>query len=324
MTTRTHLAEKRTSNGPEITYSRGLKNWLEAEKLSILVSTYHNNKLLMIASDSTVSEQVFPRCMGLEVDETNLFVGMMTGIWRFRRSSSRFKASECWITGSVKVHDLGISTSEGPIFVNTLHNCLAKPLRRGFEPVWMPDFFDRMIPEDCCHLNGLAMVEGEPAYVTIVAPRSDPDGWREHRADGGCLIDVARNEVVLDGLSMPHSPRYYRDRIWLHNSGEGYFGYWDQKSGEFENVAFCPGFLRGLSFYRDHAVALISRSRQFVRTGLSIEEKLHEMSSLGECGICFINLDTGNVDFKLLFDDIKELYDLRILPGIEDPRLEIQ
>ena len=114
-----------------------------------------------------------------------------------------------------------------------------------------------------CHLNGLALVDGEPAYVTAVSRSDVPSGWRERRQDGGCVIDVRSNEVILTGLSMPHSPRWYRGKLWLLNSGTGDFGYVDEKTGAFEPLAFCPGYLRGLAFHGDCAVVGLSLERAY-------------------------------------------------------------
>ena len=75
------------------------------------------------------------------------------------------------------------------------------------------------------------------------------------------MIDVASNEIVANGLSMPHSPRWYRNQLWLHNSGTGEFGTIDLNTGKFQPVAFCPGYLRGLAFVGDYAVVTLSKPR---------------------------------------------------------------
>ena len=38
------------------------------------------------------------------------------------------------------------------------------------------------------------------------------------------VIDVDSSEIVCEGLSMPHSPRWYAGKLWLLNSGTGEFG----------------------------------------------------------------------------------------------------
>jgi len=45
------------------------------------------------------------------------------------------------------------------------------------------------------------------------------DGWRDHRADGGIVMDCQSNEIVARGLSMPHSPRLHKGKLYVLNSG---------------------------------------------------------------------------------------------------------
>jgi Domain of unknown function (DUF4915) len=66
------------------------------------------------------------------------------------------------------------------------------------------------------------------------ASRSDViSGWRARRAEGGIVIDVASGAVVTEKLSMPHSPRWYDNRLWVLNSGTGHLGTVDLTSGDF-------------------------------------------------------------------------------------------
>ena len=58
--------------------------------------------------------------------------------------------------------------------------CLATLSERAsFQPLWRPPFLSGLVPEDRCHLNGLAMRDGQPAYVTAVAASDVADGWRK-------------------------------------------------------------------------------------------------------------------------------------------------
>ena len=133
---------------------------------------------------------------------------------------------EIFVTGELDAHDIGSSTDGRIVFVNTLYNCLATPSdRHSFTPIWKPPFISKIVKEDRCHLNGLAMEDGVPRYVTAVSKSDTIDGWRDRRADGGIVIDVQSGEIVIGGLSMPHSPRLYRDRLWLLNSGTGELGW---------------------------------------------------------------------------------------------------
>ena len=74
------------------------------------------------------------------------------------------------VTGRLDAHDVGIDTEGRVIFVNTRFNCLATTSQRhSFEVVWTPPFISGVVDEDRCHLNGLAMENGRPRYVTAVS-----------------------------------------------------------------------------------------------------------------------------------------------------------
>ena len=83
------------------------------------------------------------------------------------------------------------STADGRVvFVNTLFSCLATPSaertasrRCGSRPSDHP-----LAAEDRCHLNGLALVDGRPAFVTAVSRSDVADGWRDRRRDGGVVV----------------------------------------------------------------------------------------------------------------------------------------
>ncbi len=94
---------------------------------------------------------------------------------------------------------------------------------------------------------------------------------------------------------MPHSPRWYRDQLWLLNSGTGFLGTLDPSSGRFDEVAFCPGYLRGMSFAGDFAVVGLSGLREN-RTfaGLPLDDNLSSRNAEPRCGLQVIDLKTGD------------------------------
>jgi uncharacterized protein (TIGR03032 family) len=165
------------------------------------------------------------------------------------------------------------------------------------------------------------MREGKPAYVTAVSESDVVDGWRDHRAQGGVVLSVADNEVVARGLSMPHSPRWHQDRLWLLNSGTGEFGFIDLQSGRFEAVCFCPGYLRGLSLQGDYALVGLSRPRHNKTfSGLPLDDLLKSRHSEPRCGVQVIDLRSGDVIHWLRLEGVvEELYDVVALPGVRRP-----
>jgi uncharacterized protein (TIGR03032 family) len=227
-----------------------------------------------------------------------------------------------YTTGHIDVHDLAIDDDGRLIFVNTMFGCLATfSERANFQPLWRPPFLSALVPEDRCHLNGLAMQGGRPAFVTVVSRSDVADGWRDKRHDGGCVLEVPTGETVCAGLSMPHSPRWYRDRLWVLNSGTGEFGHVDLAGGRFVPIAFCPGYLRGLTFHGDYAIATLSKPRHVSFQGLELNERLAQKGAEPQCGLQIIDLRSGVITEWLRLDGtlVTELYDAVVLPGVRQP-----
>ena len=123
------------------------------------------------------------------------------------------------------------------------------------------------------------MEGGKPAYVTAVSRSNTIDGWRDRRADGGVVIDVRTDEVICEGLSMPHSPRVHRGELWVLNGGTGELGVVTRPGkgmGRFEPRVFCPGFLRGLAFHGNHAFVGLSKPRYKRFEGLALDQRLKD------------------------------------------------
>lgn len=165
------------------------------------------------------------------------------------------------------------------------------------------------------------MRDDQPAFVTCVAATDVNEGWREQRTNGGLVVAVASDEVVCGGLSMPHSPRWYQGRLWLHNSGTGQFGYVDFDQGRFQPVAFCPGYLRGLSFSGDFAIVGLSKARgNKTFSGLPLDDELAARNASARCALQVIDLKRGDVVHELRIEGVvEELYDVIALPGVIRP-----
>jgi uncharacterized protein (TIGR03032 family) len=170
-------------------------------------------------------------------------------------------------------------------------------------------------------LNGLALRDGQPRYVTAASQSDVADSWRDHQLDGGCVVDISTDEVIATGLSMPHSPRWYQNKLWLLNSGTGEFGWVDLEQGKFEPLCFCPGYLRGCAFWGDFAVVATSLPRgNRTFAGLPLNDTLQAKSADPRCGLFVIDLRSGDMVHQLQLEGVvEELYDVAILPGIRRP-----
>ena len=180
-----------------------------------------------------------------------------------------------YVLGALDAHEVVVDRLRRPVFVNTRYSCLAAPgVSDSFVPLWKPAFVTAFAPEDRCHLNGVGLQDGVARYVTLAARSDTAGGWREHRRDGGLLIDVLEDRVVCEGLSMPHSPRVHEGRLWALDSGRGELVRIDPATGRREAVCFCPGFPRGLAFHGRYALVTCSRGRKGPFEGLDLEGRL--------------------------------------------------
>jgi len=155
----------------------------------------------------------------------------------------------------------------------------------------------------------------------MVSTSDVADGWRDRRREGGCVLEVPSSQTVASGLSMPHSPRVYRDRLWVLNSGTGFLGEVDLSRRAFVPLTFCPGYLRGLTFVGDYAVVGLSRPRHDKTfSGLALEEELAKREAEARCGVQVIDLRSGAVAHWLRLEGmVSELYDVVALPGVVRP-----
>jgi uncharacterized protein (TIGR03032 family) len=188
----------------------------------------------------------------------------------------------------------------------------------SFVPRWRPPFVSALAPEDRCHLNGLAVVDGRVRFATALGRSDVADGWRDAKARGGVLLEVPSGEAVASGLSMPHSPRWHDGRLWVLESGKGEIGVVDAAAGRVETVARLPGFTRGLAIAGGYAFVGLSQVRESVFGGIPLGERLEERV----CGVWAIDLASGKVAGFLRFEDaIQEIFEVAFLPGMRFPEL---
>jgi uncharacterized protein (TIGR03032 family) len=223
------------------------------------------------------------------------------------------------VTGDMQIHEMAWVDGE-LTFVNTLFSCLAqRSPQYSFVPTWQPPFIDALAPEDRCHLNGLGVREGKIRYVTALGTTNVRGGWRANKKDGGVLMEVPSGEVLLDGISMPHSPRWYDGRMWLLESGTGSIGTVDLAARRYQPIAEVPGFTRGLDFAGPVAFIGLSQVRESATFGgLPLTERLQERT----CGVWAVNIHSGQTLGWVKFEDaVQEIFAVSVLPRTRWPDL---
>jgi uncharacterized protein (TIGR03032 family) len=317
-------------------FSPGLVAWLLRHRLSLACTSHNSGRLVSIGVGPgdrlSVNEQDYVRATGLHWHDGALYVASLFQIWKL---TNMLRAGEfangaydavlvprlAHVTGYVDAHDVAVGREGEAMFVASLYSCLAATDdRSSFRPLWTPPFITQIVPEDRCHLNGLAMDSDEPAYATAVGAQDVARGWRANRGEGGLLLDIRGNRIVSDSLSMPHSPRLHQGRLYLLDSGTGYLVTVDQVTGERTNLAFCPGFARGLALFGNHAVVGLSLPREQGFADLPLQAELDRRGLQPWCGLAIFDLTTGALVERLHYTaGISELFGVTLLPEIRNP-----
>jgi len=303
--------------------------------VSLLVSTYQAGKVVVVGvagDELTLAYHNFERAMGLAVKPDCVAVGARAQVW-FLRSAPEiaprvepanihdacFLTRSSHFTGEVQAHELAFSGDELWV-VNTAFSCLCTlDGRNSFVPRWRPPFISALAAEDRCHLNGLAMTDGVPKYVTALAETDTPAGWRPNKVKSGCLIDVTSGKTVAGGFAMPHSPRVHGGRVWMLHSGAGQLVQIDPTNGKSQTVTELPGYTRGLALYDRFAFVGLSKIRETSTFGgMPIAERQREL----KCGVGVVELTSGRLVAHLEFvTGVEEIFDVQVLPGVRCPVL---
>jgi uncharacterized protein (TIGR03032 family) len=269
--------------------------------------------------------------MGMARSADLLAIGTQQGVWVYQdqpavghKLEPKGRHDACYmprthhVTGDIRIHDIGFAGGELWI-VNTRFSCLATlDGVHSFVPRWKPPFTSALAAEDRCHLNGLCIIDDEVRYASALGTSDTAGGWREDKATGGVLLEVPSGEVVLGGLSMPHSPRWHDGRLWILESGRGTLSVADVDAGTTEVVAHLPGFTRGLAFAGPYAFVGLSQVREHLFGGLPLTQDLDQRV----CGVWVVDTRSGEVVAFLRFEGaVQEIYDVQLLAGQRWPEI---
>lgn len=326
--------ESRPSAGTpfENVHTASFRELLKQAKASIFISTYKTGHIINVRQDDNglnIDFMKMNKPMGMAFGGNRFAVGLAQSIktWvnlptlaevvePIGKSDAVFSPRSETFTGDVAIHEMAFGTKpgfEGLWWVNTKFSALCKQeLDYSWVPAWRPEWITEFSGDDRCHINGLAMVEGRPKFVTALSQTDEPNGWRQLKGTSGVIVDIESNKVVTSGLSMPHSPRWHNGKLWVLESGKGSIATVDLDSGAVSTIATLPGFTRGLSFIGKYAVIGLSQVRESVFKDLPVTEQTEERA----CGVWIVDTETGAVAGSLKFKGaIQEIFDVKLVPN---------
>lgn len=294
---------------------------------TIMLTTYQTGKVIMLSSDGdNISQLVrdFDRPMGVAFQGDMMAMALRTNITFFKDSKelassyptkpntydALYYPTAQNITSYIDTHDV-VFSNQGLIAVNTSYSCLVKlDGQNSFEPIWKPPFIDGFSTGDACHLNGVCVDENRDIrYVTAFGQTTEQGGWRMNKLTGGFLYDIEEDRFLAQNLPMPHSPRLYKNELYVLLSATEELVKVDRITGELESVAKIDGFIRGLSFFENYAFIGVSKLRKSHTFGdLPIaRKKLY-------AGVIVVDLETKEKVAEIFYEDkLEEIYDVHFI-----------
>ncbi len=304
--------------------------FLSKTGISLLVSTYQAGKLIMLRHQDGILNTHFvnmEKPMGVALQENHLTIGSAFQVTHYynmpdvapkvepiNSHDSCYLPRETHITGNIDIHEMAFTDDKELWLVNTKMSCLCTlTAEHSIVPRWRPPFISAYDLTDRCHLNGLAMRNGQPVYVSALGTTDTSAGWRKNKAAGGMLMDIRNNKMIASGLSMPHSPRWYQNKLWVLESGAGSLATVNIDTGKLTTIVELPGFTRGLDFIGRYAIIGLSQVRETaVFAGLPLTERCQER----HCGVYIVDIVEKQVIAYVIFSgDVQEIFSVQILPS---------
>ncbi|MEO6453590.1 MAG: DUF4915 domain-containing protein [Ginsengibacter sp.] len=168
------------------TYTPNVAELLTQLNCSLAITTYQAGKLIFLSPDGLNAMRQLPRdfdkAMGLAISGNRMALATKEEVVVLANApqlaltypvkphfyDAFYVPRASYYTGTVDIHDMDWD-KEGKLWaVNTLFSCLATiDDNFSFTPKWMPPFIKTLESGDLSHLNGMAMVNEAPKYVTM-------------------------------------------------------------------------------------------------------------------------------------------------------------
>ena len=316
------------------TFSPSLPELLWQLKCSIVISTYQAGKVVIISAKNEEELVQLPRdfrqAMALGVRDSRLAVAGIHEVTvlahepglapRYPHQPETYDTlyvpRASYYTGSLDIHGLEWG-NRGLWAVNTVFSCLSLiDDTYSFVPQWRPSFVSQLAPEDRCHLNGMAMHDGEPLWATALGTGDTAKSWRAQITTGGVLMHVPSGEIIARDLPMPHTPRIYDGRLVMLMSATGEVALMDTDNGRYQVIKKIPGFLRGMSRCGDYL--FVGQSK--IRKKSSAFKDLAIADDATSSGFTVMHMPTASIVAELRYmSSVDEIYDIEVLQGLRRP-----
>jgi uncharacterized protein (TIGR03032 family) len=303
-------------------YSSGLVTLLRSLNISLVLTSAEGSRVLSIGANQqelVMSVVDFDQPHGIAASGNKIALSLNQQLRLFvsrdRSESScqsdryyesqhrqEFSAQQSRHTAGFSSPDLAWGT-EGLWIANPTYSCLSTLTNDGrLLNLWKPGFNSEFSEEDRCWVNGVALEDGTPRYVTAMAEWNTVRGWRESVLNPGVIIHVPGGEVLCRGLFSPTAPRVHNGRLWVLQACSGQLCLVNRQTGEFDVVETFPGYTTGLDCHAGYGFVGLSS------TYSDADLNVRPLAAQGNlwCGLAVVDLTTG-----------KAVEALKLLSGFE-------
>jgi uncharacterized protein (TIGR03032 family) len=221
-----------------------------------------------------------------------------------------------FLPGCLYLHDLAMI--DGELHANAVgQNAVVRISADGTAaPVWWPRSIERAdgpaFERNYLQLNSIAAGSSpQTSYYSASTAQigGRRPGQRHFAVDRrGVIFDGATREVLVGGLTRPHSARLANGRLLVNDSGYGRLVAVDR--GRLEPLLQLPGWTRGLCVAGDIAFVgtsrVIPRFRQYA-PGLAVDDS--------RCGLHAVDLRSGTVLGSLYWPNGNQIFAIEAVPA---------
>ncbi len=318
--------------------SQHFNTWLMELNISLAFTNARLGKVFLLGTNSEKSLSLFERSLAMpsaiHYEDNQLFLATAYQLWRFINVLENNTATSdgydrlfiprgSSVTGDIGIATLNIDAERQPFFVSSLFSCIATTsYEKSFRTLWTPPFISRLVPENRCFLNGMAVINKKPKYVSAWTRADSKTAWIADFKNQGVVVDVESSEIVCQNLTMPTSLVIHDNKLWLAHSGAGYLGVVDVKHNTFMPVIFCPGVITGLEIINHYAVVALSKTSNHRHQDTELGAQLRKRNIEPWCGIFIIDLTRAKlVHWFKIEGTIKEIADITLIEGSIRPSL---
>jgi uncharacterized protein (TIGR03032 family) len=251
-------------------YTNSFTEILKQEKISLIISSNKTDQIIIIKADQDIlnlTSHIYNQPTAIAFNNENennnqkLAIATNREIWELGNFPETAKKLEplgkydaCFVpkniqvTGNINVLDMGYIKGELWL-INNRFSCLCTlDSNYSFIPRWNADFINKKYGKNISYLNGLAMENNRPKYITSLAESDYINNNINPNINSGIIIDIETDNIILENLSLPNFPRFYQGKLWFLESGKGHLSYYDFQSQKQVIIAQLPCLTTGLDF----------------------------------------------------------------------------